>query len=161
MSGAVKVHVPKNRLGNLIRAAGGKTVGDAISDAEAGIEGLRGDFLSELNAILNKAEALADAVKGADDIPGTDAIYGLISKTIGIPTSCGMPSLDEMLVGLADMIDHFKTHGIWDKKGISIYLNAFRLLLNSESSRDSEGAKAILAGLRQVSARLRRPPTAP
>lgn len=156
MSGVVRFHVPENRLGKLIRAAGGKAVVNAVKDAAEGIESLRGDFLSELTEILAKAEALSAAVKGADDKEGTDALYGLISNAIGVPSACNMTSLDEMLISLADLIDHFKTHGLWDKQAITIHLSAFRLLLNSESVRDSEGAKSILIGLRQVSERYRR-----
>ena len=158
MSGVVRFHVPENRLGKLIRAAGGKAVVQAVKDANDGIDSLRGDFLSELTEILAKAETLSAAVKGPDDKAGTDAIYGLISNAIGVPSACGMTSLDEMLISLADLIDHFKTHGLWDKQAITIHLSAFRLLLNSESVRDSEGAKAILVGLHQVSERFRRVP---
>ncbi|OYU69123.1 MAG: hypothetical protein CFE28_03385 [Alphaproteobacteria bacterium PA2] len=160
MSGVVRFHVPENRLGKLIRAAGGKAVVNAVKDAAEGIESLRGDFLSELTEILSKAETMAGAVKGADDKEGTDALYGLISNAIGVPSACGMTSLDEMLISLADLIDHFKTHSMWDKQAITIHLSAFRLLLNSESVRDSEGAKSILVGLRQVSERFRRTPPA-
>ena len=160
MSGVVRFHVPENRLGKLIRAAGGKAVVQAVKDATDGIDSLRGDFLSELAEILSKAEVMAAAVKGADDKPGTDALYGLISNAIGVPSACGMTSLDEMLISLADLIDHFKTHAMWDKQAITIHLSAFRLLLNSESVRDSEGAKAILVGLHQVSERFRRTPPA-
>lgn len=156
MSGVVRFHVPENRLGKLIRAAGGKAVVQAVKDASEGIDSLRGDFLSELAEILSKAEALSAAVKGADDKAGTDALYALISNAIGVPSACGMTSLDEMLISLADLIDHFKTHGLWDKQAITIHLSAFRLLLNSESVRDSEGAKAILLGLHQVSERFHR-----
>lgn len=161
MSGVVRFHVPENRLGKLIRAAGGKAVVQAVKDASEGIDSLRGDFLSELAEILSKAETLSAAVKGADDKAGTDALYSLISNAIGVPSACGMTSLDEMLISLADLIDHFKTHGLWDKQAITIHLSAFKLLLNSESVRDSEGAKAILVGLHQVSERFRRvPPSA-
>ncbi len=160
MTGVVRFHVPENRLGKLIRSAGGKAVEQAVKDASVGIESLRGDFLSELSEILEKAEVLSVAVKGADDQVGTDALYGLISNAIGVPSACGMTSLDEMLISLADMIDHFKTHAIWDKQAITLHLSAFRLLLNSESARDSEGAKAILVGLHKVSARFRRKPPA-
>jgi hypothetical protein len=160
MTGVVRFHVPENRLGKLIRSAGGKAVEQAVKDASKGIDGLRGDFLSELSEILAKAEVLSAAVKGADDQGGTDALYGLISAAIGVPSACGMTSLDEMLVSLADLIDHFKTHGIWDHQAITIHLSAFRLLLNSESARDSEGAKAILVGLHKVSERFRRTPPA-
>ena len=72
MSGVVRFHVPENRLGKLIRAAGGKAVVQAVKDATDGIDSLRGDFLSELAEILSKAEVMAAAVKGADDKPGTD-----------------------------------------------------------------------------------------
>ncbi|OXE35820.1 MAG: hypothetical protein CGW95_11495 [Phenylobacterium zucineum] len=157
MSGVVRFHVPENRLGKLIRAAGGKAVVHAVKDAADGIESLRGDFLSELADILTKAESLAAAVKGADDKEGSDALYGLISNTVGVPSACGMTSLDEMLISLADLIDHFKTNNMWDNQAITIHLSAFRLLLTSESVRSSEGAKSILVGLRQVSARFRRP----
>lgn len=153
MSGAVQFHTPENRLAKLMRVPGGKRVADALADADKGLDGLRGECLDELTAVLSKAEKL---VAKAGALPGAALVgrlYALVSATIGLPTTCGLPSLDAMLVSLSDLLDHMTSAKTWDADAVEVHLRAFRLLLHTEAARDGAGAEAILGGLRQISQR--------
>lgn len=154
---SVKIHTPPVRLAKLLRAPGGLPVAEAVQRAGAGLQSLRKDCLVELKAVLEAAEAIASRASDAFDADLLAELYGVVSKPIGVPSVCGLNSVDTALISLSDLLDYLKGQQRWDANAAAVHLRAFRLLLHTEGAADAAGTQAILAGLRKVSQRYARP----
>ena len=154
---AVKIHTPPVRLAKLLRTPGGLPVAEAVQRAGAGLHALKGDCLGELKAVLEAAEACAGRATGPYDEALLSELYGIVSTPIGVPSVCGLPSVDTALTSLSDLLDYLKGQARWDANAVAVHLRAFRLLLHTEGAADETGTQAILAGLRKVSQRYARP----
>lgn len=154
---AVKIFTPPVRLAKLLRTPGGLPVAEAVQRAGAGLESLKGDCLAELNKVLETAEACAARAGAGDHAAVAAELYAIVSQPIGVPSVCGLKSVDTALVSLADLLDHLKTAGRWDANAVAVHLRAFRLLLHTEGAADAAGTAAILAGLRKVAERYASP----
>lgn len=151
MSDAAKIHVPDVPLGRLIRMPGGKSAGQAIEDAQRGLDSLQAQSMVELQRVLKKAEDLYVRAEGKFNALVVNALYDLINGAIGLPTAGKDRAIDTMLVSLADLLDYYRTSGEWGDKSVHVHLSTFQLLLRTEGVRDPEGTEAILSGLRKVS----------
>ena len=130
---------------------GGKNAGQAIEDAEKGLESMQAESMRELNRVLKKAEDLYSRAEGKFSPLIVNAFYDLINGAIGLPTAGKDRAIDSMLVSLADLLDYYRTSGEWGDKSVQVHLSTFQLLLRTEGARDSEGTAAILSGLQKVS----------
>jgi hypothetical protein len=130
---------------------GGKNAGQAIEDAEKGLESMQGESMRELQRVLKKAEDFYSRAEGKFSPLIVNAFYDLINGAIGLPTAGKDRAIDSMLVSLADLLDYYRTSGEWGDKSVQVHLSTFQLLLRTEGARDSEGTAAILSGLQKVS----------
>ncbi|WP_374534299.1 hypothetical protein [Phenylobacterium sp.] len=154
---AVKIFTPQVKLAKLLRAPGGLRVSEAVERAGQGLEGLKAECLTELQAVLEAAEACA-ARAGADYDEGLVAeLYAIVAKPVGVPSVCGLKAVDTALVSLSDLLDYLKGRRSWDANAVAVHLRAFRLLLHTEGAADAAGTAAILAGLQQVAQRYAKP----
>ena len=153
---AVKIHVPQVRLAKLLRTPGGLPVAEALAKAGRGLESLKTECLAELKGVLDQAEACAAKADGKYDPAVVAELYGIVSTPIGVPSVCGLQSVDTALISLSDLLDYLKGQELWDANAVAVHLRAFRLLLHTEGAKDVAGAQAILAGLRKVSQRYAR-----
>lgn len=151
MSESARIHVPDVPLGRLIRMPGGKTAGQAIEDAEKGLESLQAESMVELNCVLKSAEELYARAGGKFNAMVVNAFYDLINGAVGLPTASKDRAIDTMLVSLADLLDYYRTSGEWGDKSVQVHLSTFQLLLRTEGARDRDGTEAILSGLQKVS----------
>jgi len=143
---AVRIHVPPVRLAKLLRTPGGLPVADAIRRAGAGLESLRGECLTELKGVLDSAESCAARGGAQYDRALLDELYTIVATPIGIPSVCGLASVDTALISLSDLLDYLKGQERWDANAVAVHLA-------------QAGTQAILAGLRKVSQRYARPET--
>lgn len=150
---SVKIHIPPVRLAKLLRTPGGQPVAEALQRAGRGLESLKADCLDELKGVLEEAEACAARATGAYDAAVADELYRIVATPIGVPSVCGLQSVDTALISLSDLLDYLKGQQRWDANAVAVHLRAFRLLLQTEGAKDIAGAQAILAGLRKVSQR--------
>lgn len=154
---AVKIFTPPVKLAKLLRTPGGLPVAEAVQRAGAGLAGLKSECLGELKAVLDEAEACAARAGGEFDEALLGELYAIVAKPIGVPSVCGLASVDTALISLSDLLDYLKGQGRWDANAVAVHLRAFRLLLHTEGAADQAGTQAILAGLRQVSQRYAKP----
>jgi hypothetical protein len=130
---------------------GGKNAGQAIEDAERGLESMQAESMRELQRVLKKAEDFYSRAEGKFSPLIVNAFYDLINGAIGLPTAGKDRAIDSMLVSLADLLDYYRTSGEWGDKSVQVHLSTFQLLLRTEGARDAEGTAAILSGLQKVS----------
>ena len=154
---AVKIFTPPVKLAKLLRTPGGLPVAEAVQRAGAGLAGLKTECLGELKTVLEEAEACAARAGGAYDEALLGELYAIVAKPIGVPSVCGLASVDTALISLSDLLDYLKGQERWDANAVAVHLRAFRLLLHTEGAADEAGTQAILAGLRQVSQRYAKP----
>ena len=154
---AVKIFTPPVKLAKLLRTPGGLPVAEAVQRAGAGLAGLKTECLGELKTVLEEAEACAARATGAYDPVVADQLYKIVSTPIGVPSVCGLQSVDTALISLSDLLDYLKGQARWDANAVAVHLRAFRLLLHTEGAADQAGTQANLAGLRQVSQRYAKP----
>ena len=154
---SVKIHTPPVRLAKLLRTPGGLPVAEAVQRAGAGLLSLRQDCLAELKAMLEVAEAVAGRAGDGFDAEALAELYAVVSKPIGVPSVCGLTSMDTALISLSDLLDYLKGQQRWDANAVAVHLRALRLLLHTEGAADAAGTQAILAGLRKVSQRYAKP----
>jgi hypothetical protein len=154
---SVKIHTPPVRLAKLLRTPGGLPVAEAVQRAGAGLLSLRQDCLAELKAMLEVAEAVAGRAGDGFDAEVLAELYAVVSKPIGVPSVCGLTSMDTALISLSDLLDYLKGQQRWDANAVAVHLRALRLLLHTEGAADAAGTQAILAGLRKVSQRYAKP----
>ncbi len=154
---SVKIHTPPVRLAKLLRTPGGLPVAEAVQRAGAGLLSLRQDCLAELKAMLEVAEAVAGRAGDGFDAEVLAELYAVVSKPIGVPSVCGLTSMDTALVSLSDLLDYLKGQQRWDANAVAVHLRALRLLLHTEGAAAAAGTQAILAGLRKVSQRYAKP----
>lgn len=151
MSDSARIHTPDVPLGRLIRMPGGKSAGQAVEDAERGLESLQAASMRELQRVLAQAEDFYKRADGKFNALVVNAFYDLINGAIGLPTVGKDRAIDSMLVSLADLLDYYRTSGEWGDKSVQVHLSTFQLLLRTEGARDPEGTAAILSGLQKVS----------
>lgn len=151
MSDVARIHTPDVPLGRLIRMPGGKNAGQAIEDAERGLESMQALSMAELQRVLKASEGFYARANGRFDPLIVNAFYDLINGAIGLPTKGKDKAIDSMLVSLADLLDYYRTAGEWGDKSVQVHLSTFQLLLRTEGERDPEGTAAILSGLQKVS----------
>lgn len=154
---SVKIHTPPVRLAKLLRTPGGLPVAEAVQRAGAGLLSLRQDCLAELKAMLEVAEAVAGRAGEGFDAELLGELYGVVSTLIGVPSVCGLTSMDTALISLSDLLDYLKGQQRWDANAVAVHLRALRLLLHTEGAADADGTQAVLAGLHQVSQRYAKP----
>jgi peptidoglycan hydrolase-like protein with peptidoglycan-binding domain len=86
MNDSARIHTPDIPLGRLIRMPGGKNVGQALEDAEKGLQSLRGESMKELQRVLEKAGDYYSRAEGKFNPLLVNAFYDLINGAIGLPT---------------------------------------------------------------------------
>lgn len=148
---AVKFHVPQVRLAKAMRTPGGQPVAEALVKAQAGLDKLRQPCLDELAAALGRAQACLARFGPTFDAELLRELYDITSGPIGTPSLCGLDAIDQVLVSLCDLLDGLRTSGRWEREPVTVHIQAFQLLLQSQMQ--GAEAQAILDGLRRVTKR--------
>ena len=153
---SVRFVFPKPRLAQLLRMPGGLPVAEALEQAEQNLEGIRPTCVSELQALLELADARFQGLAAEADDAGVADLYAIAVRGIGGGQVCGLPGVDEALTSFCDLLDHLRSNGRYDRAAIGVHVSSWRLLMSADLP--PEGSAAILDGLRRVSARYA-PPT--
>ena len=142
--------VPKQRLTGLLRTPGGPPAAEALAAAQANLETLRPDCISELKQILERAEAVFATLDPGEPEAGLAELYATAVRGVGLGEVCGEGAVDTALHSLCDLIDSFRTQGRYDAQAIAVHLNGWRLLVMG--SVPAEGVATLVSGLTKVSA---------
>jgi hypothetical protein len=151
---SVTITYPKLRLATQLRQAGGLAVADAVQAANANLEDIREDCLSELQAAAGAAKACFQRFPDSFEAASLQELYAIAARAIGIGAVCGAPGADGALVSLCDLLDRLTTSGCWDREAVAVHVQTLQLLA-SDSGQDLDAAAVahMLAGLQKVSGR--------
>lgn len=152
---------PVNRLAALIHKPGGLKMSQAVAAAERNLEGVRDEALARLDEIIASLDADA-AGRTTYDADAADRMYGLANEIVGVAGVFGYGPMGDAAYSLCELLDQLRTRETWSVEGVAVHLQTLKLLRSSGGpTADPATCAAILAGLRQVSARVVRGPGEP
>lgn len=151
----------ENRLAKLIKLPGGKTVEEAMADAEANLESIRDKVLSAMDKKIQKLLDSATAVKADPSPEALTECYNISNEIFGLATTFGKAQMGEAAYSLCELIDRSKEAGKWSNPAFEAHMNALRLLRFDETDEDREVRKVVLEGLKSVVTAVTGPPVKP
>lgn len=149
----------KNRLGDLMRQPGGRSLVEALRGAQKRIEKISPDLLAGVDRSIARMEKAAASLGDSPDAPAVTEIYQAANDIIALAGLVGYPALDEVAHGLCELIDAFRAEGVWHDQAIRVHIDAVQLLRGLRAD-DKAACDKVLSGLRAVWLRfgVRQPP---
>lgn len=150
MSGGRKT--PANSsLARKMAAPGGRTVAQAVREAEAGLDSHREDGMRAIAAALAKLEAGC----AARDDAAQAGIYERAAELADMAGFFETGPLYKAAFSLCEASDRMTESGVWHWPSIEVHVRALRRIL-SDGCREDDAARMMLAGLAGVLGRLAR-----
>jgi hypothetical protein len=154
MTSKARIFAVENKLAQITREPGGRTIENAVRSAETRVESTRG---ASISALVKKAEQLtALSVEGraSGDVSAFNTIYDVSNAIFGLAGSFGMKALAEAAFSLCDLADWFRGGEPANWPAIDVHVDGIRLLATLGDNAGATGADSILDGLRRVRARV-------
>jgi hypothetical protein len=146
---------PENRLAKVIWVPGGKTIAQALDDAQANLEEIRQESLGVLRAKLEEIQALGRKSETAPSDDTIQGLYNLSSEVLDIAGLFGLPELGHAAFSLCELLDRLKSRKIWNWPAVQVHLHGLLVLADPEKT-PPEGRQSVVDGLRQVCQRVGR-----
>jgi hypothetical protein len=146
---SVRIVFPKVKLAEQLRAPGGATVIEAMTQAADNLSVLRPDCLKELRAVAERIEQSFDRGLVDTDQPSAPEFYGLAASGVGLGTVAGLPAADQTLISLCRLTDYFEMHGRWDQEALRVHVQTLKLLVSGVDFPPAAMAE-LMAGLERV-----------
>lgn len=150
----VRVFAVENKLAELLREPGGKTVDQAVKAAEVRIEAQRDVTLAALIEKADQMAALASDGRGSADPELFGRIYDVSNAIYGLASAFGLKGLAEAAFSLCDLADSYRSGDEPNWPAVDVHVDGVRLLANLGEKAGAAGADSILDGLRRVRARV-------
>ncbi len=151
----------ENRLSKLIKLPGGKTVQEAMDDAEANMESIRDKVLGAMD---KKVLQLLDSAAAVTADPNPEALtncYNVANEIFALAGAFGKVQMGEAAYSLCELIDRSREAGKWSAPAFQAHMNALRLMRHDDTEEGQEARKVVLAGLRSVIDAVTGPPPKP
>jgi hypothetical protein len=146
---------PENRLGKAVFLPGGKTIAQALDDAQANLDEMRGESLDLLRAKLDEIQALGAKNQTNPKAADLEALYGLSGEVLDIAGLFGLPELGQAAFSLCELLDRLKSRKAWNWPAVQVHLHGLLVLADTEKT-PPEGRASVVDGLRQVCQRVSR-----
>jgi len=146
---------PDNRLGKVVFLPGGKTIAQALDDAQAGLDEMRGESLDVLRAKLEEIQNLGAKNQSNPKLADLEALYALSSEVIDIAGLFGLPELGQAAFSLCELLDRLKSKKVWNWPAVQVHLHGLLVLADPDKT-PPEGRASVVDGLRQVCQRVAR-----
>jgi hypothetical protein len=146
---------PENRLSKVIYIPGGKTIAQALDDAQSNLEDIRTQSLDLLRGKLEEIQTLG---KRSEKDPTPEAVqnlYTLSCEVLDIAGLFGLPELGQAAFSLCDLLDRLKTKKTWNWPAVEVHLHGLLVLADPDKT-PPEARQSVVEGLRQVSNRVAR-----
>jgi hypothetical protein len=146
---------PQNRLGKVVWQPGGKTIAQALDDAQANLDELRGASLDLLRVKLEEIQALGQRAETNPKAADVEALYALSGEVLDIAGLFGLPELGQAAFSLCELLDRLKSRKAWNWPAVQVHLHGLLILADPEKT-PPEGRASVVEGLRQVCQRVAR-----
>ena len=144
---------PDNRLAKIAFTPGGKTIAQALEDAQANVEAGRSESLETLRGKLAEIQALGRQAEQQPEVAVIQQLYVLSGEVLDLAGVYGMAELGEAAFSLCELLDSLLARKAWNRPAVQVHLNGLLLLADPANAAPEERRK-IVEGLRQVSERV-------
>jgi hypothetical protein len=144
----------ENVFKDMVSRQDGMRISDAIKKAEAKVEAYKSTGLAAIDDKIVEMQTICTRLKGAPAAADERKIYLLANDVFASAGTFGQPELSEAAYSLCDLLGNRPENVplVWD--AINVHIASMKLLRQSSADTDSEARQAVLAGLKQVTARL-------
>lgn len=146
----VRKFMPENKLAKTITDPAGMLVKQAVQNASANIEAVRGEHIAALEAKLDElAEVSGKAIQtqAADD---TEQVYRLAREILADAGIFGLKHISRAAHSLCELMAAGDRHRHqW--AGVAIHVEAISILRKGEGAFGGTDVDAMLAGLEKIS----------
>jgi hypothetical protein len=146
---------PENRLAKVIWVPGGKTIAQALDDAQANLDEIRKESLDLLRGKLEELQALGKRSETTPDADAIQGLYTLSGEILDIAGLFGLPELGHAAFSLCELLDRLKSKKTWNWPAVQVHLHGL-LVLADPDKIPPEGRQTVVDGLRQVCQRVGR-----
>lgn len=146
---------PENRLAKSIFKPGGKTIAEALEDAQNNLEEIRGASLDGLRAKLQQVQALAGKGQAAPTAGFVQSAYALASEVLDIAVTWNLTELGEASFSLCELLDGFAARKAWNWPAVQVHLKGLLVLADPDKA-PPQGRQSVVDGLTQVRGRMLR-----
>ena len=146
---------PENRLSKVVWVPGGKTIGQALEDAQGNLEQIRLASLDVLRAKLEEIQALGRKSEKNPSPEAVAALYALSSEVLDTAGLFGLPELGHAAFSLCELLDRLSSRKTWNWPAVQVHLHGLLVLADPEKT-PPEARQSVVDGLRQVCQRVAR-----
>jgi hypothetical protein len=150
---------PVNRLAKLMAKPGGKSVADALADANANLKALRAECLPLMDEKIAEIQAIVGRCKTAPTPQDLKRLYVLGNEMLEIAGVNQMEELGEASFSLCELIDRFVTYRRYSWPALQVHLDGL-IALRAAEGAVSDTTKHVLQGLKQVAETIKPPEAA-
>lgn len=146
---------PENRLAKVVWAPGGKTIAQALDDAQANLDEIRAESLDLLRAKLEEIQAIGRKSEKDPQAADLQALYALSGEVLDIAGLFGLPELGQAAFSLCELLDRLKSRKVWNWPAVQVHLHGLLVLADPDKT-PPESRQSVVEGLRQVCQRAAR-----
>jgi hypothetical protein len=146
---------PENRLSKVVFLPGGKTIAEALDDAQANLEEIRLQSLDLLRGKIEEIQALGKRAEKDPSEADIQGLYTLSSEVLDIAGLFGMPELGHAAFSLCELLDRLKSRKAWNWPAVQVHLHGLAILSDPDKT-PPESRMSVVEGLRQVCQRVAR-----
>lgn len=146
---------PENRLAKVVWKPGGKTIAQALEDAQANLDEIRGESLNLLRAKLEEIQSLGRKTEKAPKAADLETLYALSGEVLDIAGLFGLPELGQAAFSLCELLDRLKSRKAWNWPAVQVHLHGLLILADPDKT-PPDGRHSVVDGLRQVCQRVAR-----
>jgi hypothetical protein len=146
---------PENPLAKVVWRPGGKTIAQALDDAQAGLDEIRAESLDLLRTKLEAMQALGRKSEKAPEAADLEALYAMSGEVLDMAGLFGLPELGHAAFSLCELLDRLKSKRAWNWPAVQVHLHGLLVLADPDKT-PPEGRQNVVEGLRQVCRRVLR-----
>ena len=146
---------PDNRLAKVVWRPGGKTIAQALDDAQANLEDIRKDSLDLLRGKLEEIQVLGKKSEKDPQPTDIETLYALSGEVLDIAGLFGLAELGQAAFSLCELLDRLKSRKAWNWPAVQVHLHGLLVLADLDKT-PPEGRQTVVDGLRQVCQRVAR-----
>ncbi len=146
---------PDNRLAKVVWQPGGKTIAQALDEAQANLDEIRGESLDLLRAKLEEIQSLGKKNEKDPKAADIETLYALSGEVLDIAGLFGLPELGQAALSLCELLDRLRSKKAWNWPAVQVHLHGLLVLADLDKT-PPDGRQSVVDGLRQVCQRVAR-----